>query len=153
MSVTGRWALKVAISAAIAGLSQVASAEYYLEYPEPVITQFIEYTSPNYHHKMKKRHSTQKASKHRSHYDITVTYYWPVCPGCACAVSAPGCYPNDEQLNTRAVTGGYVTFRYDEKNFRGMKHRKYEVNPTYDQRTEDDDVMRNPDMNNQYNMF
>ena len=153
MTVMSRIALKITILAVLTGFSLGARAEYYLEYPEPEITQLIEYTSPHYHQKMSKRHAAvHKVTKKRSHVDITVTYYWSVCPGCVCNSRTGNCYPNDEQLNRKAVMGSYVGFSYKNVDFRDMKAERSKDMEYYDMRTVDDDVMHYPDMNNQYQL-
>lgn len=137
------------ILAAIGLASQAAWAEYYLYDPEPVVSDFVEYKTPHHYNKIKKSHKHKKIAKRRSHYSISVTYYWPVCPGCACTASSPGCYPNDEQLNTKAVTGHFVHFSGQPCNYRETRKRG-QRDETFDLRTADDDVMHDPNMNNQY---
>jgi hypothetical protein len=58
-------------------------------------------------------------------------------------------------MNKRAVMGnggGAVHFSYKQKHFTNLK-TGYDDYETYDMRTVDDDVMHDPNMNNQYNQF
>jgi len=155
--------LVATIFAVLATFSLAVHAEYYFAYPEPSVTYLI----PKVHkvHKKKhahrpvakrthcyiaKKHPKKHIAKRRSHYSITVTYVWPVCPGCACGnYYMGGCYMNDEQLNRRAVNGDFVTFRAEPYRGRG-RYVDTSYGETYDMRTVDDDVMHYPDMNNQY---
>lgn len=149
--------LRIAVAATVLGVLMVCSqgihAEYYLEFPEPA----LEYISLSKHGVSKKRHHHthrhhKVSSKSRSSVKIEVYYYWPVCPGCVCGANGYYCYPGDEQLNKRAVTGAFVHFHgepYSPYNFKETASDDV----TYDMRTSDDDVMYNPNMNNQYNEF
>ena len=148
--------LRIVVQAIILGVLTLSSesvlAEYYLEFPEPP----IEFVSVNKHGVSKKHHHA--ANKHhkrkvsRGSVNIEVYYYWPVCPGCVCGVSGYACYPNDEQQNTRAVTGAYVHFHGEPYSPYKFKEPVPDYS-SYDMRTIDDNVMYDPNMNNQYNEF
>lgn len=125
-----------------------AYAEYYLEYPEPQLDNmvYIDLRKPHkaktVHHRAPVKHTYVKKQTHkRSTCQITVYNYY-TCPPGACTV-----YPS--RTRQHKFRDAYVHFDNKNVNLRGSYIPKQDPE-TFDQRTVDDDVMRDPNMNNQY---
>ncbi len=138
-----------------ASMISAAHAEYYLDYPEPTISNVIDLTyhkKPHYkkaaHHMQRQAHSS--CSSHRNSPDITVYYvYYDPAYTCAEGWESDFCYNVVKSNMPQKLSRGYVTFKSSYTSNRNTIAPN-DRSGTYDHRTADDDVMHYPDMNNQY---
>ncbi|EKD71039.1 MAG: hypothetical protein ACD_46C00291G0015 [uncultured bacterium] len=130
-------------------IMQNAQAEYYLEYPEQLLDNVV-YIDLRKHPKPKHVYHAKKRvvahHKKRSTCEINVYYiYSPPCGACNSNWVPPSTYSSSRHHYRHA----FVKFSGKPTSLRGT----YEPKPdpeTFDMRTVDDDVMKDPNMNNQY---
>jgi hypothetical protein len=140
-------------------LAMDARAEYYIECPTCVTA----YDYPKYHHYPHRSHQVKHRSvKHHkkvvhhhprrhSSCHISVYYVSPcgTCPFVCIDRRPPNCGQYMSSSTKHRLSHDYVTFSYAPVPYPRYREEDDYVE-TYDMRTADDDVMRYPDMNNQY---
>lgn len=146
MQIRHRWCLSILNFFLVGFFSQNIHAEYYLIHSlnEPPINQCPPCPTIKKH----ASHQPQKKNSHsRNSYHISVYYVWDVnsLHPCGVPILPAQCYCSSVK---KQRVQDYVTFSAEPVDYR--KASDYEYYETYDQRTGDDDVMRYPDMNNQY---
>lgn len=121
-------------------------AEYYLVYSvfEPLPT-----CTPCYGKYDRARKASSMTSSHKGgRYKIEMYYVYDPYAVYPCRAAPPCCY---EKVKTskRNRSKDYIDFNYDSTSYYKTTERATEYD-SYDMRTADDNVMRYPDVNNQY---
>lgn len=121
-----------------------AHAEYYLEYPEPRLDNLIDLSRGV--DNLKPKHKVKQRHVRKGYPEIEVYYVYNCGPQTPCPpVDCDECIDND---NRYPFTNQFVDFAKEYHYTYGQDPMG--VGVSEDMRTRDDDVMRFPNMNNQY---